>query len=100
MPDSLRPHIQRIIDDMQTRKYPPQRFMQALAWPGCDDAELLERAIALLRNPDGQTTAFEYKRRYPDGHVLEDIVIEDGIALAVRRGSRFSAVSRGAGGFF
>ena len=78
----LRFEIDRIIEDMKQRKYPPQYFMRALGWPTADDEELLDSAKALLRNPGGQVAAFEYKRRYGDGLTLEDVVIARGASLA------------------
>ena len=78
---SLRYHVERIIGDMQGRPYPPLYFMRALNWADADDDELLERCKALLRSPEGQNTAFEYKRRYDDGLTLEDVVISFGPLL-------------------
>jgi hypothetical protein len=66
---------------MKMRRYPPLRFIQALNLPAADDAELLERAKALLGSPEGQTAAFQYKRNHPQGHTLEDIVIKHGHGL-------------------
>jgi len=78
---SLRYHLQRVIVDMRERAYPPAYFMRALNWPQADEDELLEQSKALLRNPEGQNAAFEYKRRYPNGLTLEDIVVAHGIVL-------------------
>jgi hypothetical protein len=78
---SLRDYVCDIIDDMKRHGYPPLRFMQALSWPGVEDAELLERARSLLHNPRGQTSAWDYLRKHPDGQTLESVIIDHGLAL-------------------
>jgi len=81
VPVSLRGEIERILDDMQARHYRTTRFKQALGWPACPNAGLLQACKKLLRSPDGQTSAYEYKVKYPNGLVLEDVVINNGTAL-------------------
>lgn len=78
---SLRYHLDRIIGDMQRRRYPPLYFMRAINWTDADDDELLERCKGLLRNPVGQSAADDYKRRFHDGLTLEDVVISHGASL-------------------